>query len=91
MGYGVDADQKLVPNFQRGLTGNGGLFTLWINYVFLVCALWWVFTISMVNDKDTPFISLFIWFLAVFIIKQIVWLVLIISYCFNTIQIRCTQ
>lgn len=39
MGYGVDADQKLVPNFQRGLTGNGGLFTLWINYVFLVCAL----------------------------------------------------
>lgn len=89
MGYGVDADQKLVPNFQRGLTGYGGLFTLWINYGFLVWALWWVFTISMVYDKDTPFISLFIWFLAVFIMgginNQIIWLVLIISYCHKSI------
>lgn len=89
MGYGVDADQKLVPNFQRGLTGNGGLFTLWINYGFLVCALWWVFTILMVYNKDTPFISLFIWFLAVLIMggmnNQIIWLVLIISYCYKSI------
>ena len=89
MGYGVDADQKLVPNFQIGLAGNGGIFTMWINYGFLVCALWWVLTSSIVYHKDTPFISLLIWFLAVLIMggmnNQIIWLVLIISYCYKSI------
>lgn len=89
IGYGVDADQTLVSNFQRSLAGNGGMFSIWINYGFLVCALWWVFTCCTIYQRRTPFISLFIWFLTVLIVggmnNQIVWLVLLVSYCYKSI------
>ena len=89
LGYGVDADQKLVPNFQRSLSGNGGMFSIWINYGFLVCALWWGFTCGLIFQKETPLISLLIWLLCILITggmnNQIGWLVLVINYCYKSV------
>lgn len=91
VGHGVDADQKLIPNWQSSyLTGGAGLFSLWVNYGFLVCALWWVFSFHLTYQKETPLISTFIWLLSILIVgginNQIIWLVLVISYCYKILN-----
>ena len=93
-GHGVDADGLLIPNWQsRDLSGGAGLFCLWVNHVFLVCALWWCFSFWIVFLKETPFISIYIWILSVFIMgglnNQIIWMVLALSFCYKLLAYNC--
>lgn len=89
LGHGVDADQRLVPNFQPSLPGSAGMFFLWVNYGFLVCLLWWGFSFYVVFQKETPWISFLIWFLTVLIMgglnNQIIWLLLAVSYVYKVL------
>lgn len=91
MGHGVDADARLIPNWQSSyLSGGAGAFYLWVNFGFLVIALWWVFTFSMCFIKSDPWVSTFIWFIAVFIVggpnNQILWLVLALVYTYKFLR-----
>ena len=88
MGHGVDADARLIPNWQSSyLSGGAGAFYLWVNFGFLVIALWWVFSLSMCFIKSDPWVSTFIWFIAVFILgglnNQILWLVIVLSHTYK--------
>lgn len=89
LGHGVDADQRLVPNFQSSLPGSAGMFFLWVNYGFLVCLLWWCFSFSVIFQKKMPWISFLIWFLTVLIMgglnNQIIWLLLSVSYIYKVL------
>lgn len=55
-GHGVDADQKLIPNWQSSyLSGSAGMFFLWVNHGFLVCVLWWCFSFFFDLQQREPF------------------------------------
>lgn len=90
LGYGVDADQELVPSFRKHLQGGGGAFMIWINYGFLVALFWWCFSFGIVYLKEAPIISTLLWFLTIFIIggfnNQILWLVLALSYTYKYLR-----
>lgn len=91
VGHGIDADQKLIPNWQSSyLPGGAGMFFLWVNYGFLACMLWWCFSFHITLLNHEPLISTFIWLLTIFIMgglnNQIIWLVLTISYCYKILD-----
>lgn len=91
MGHGIDADTRLIPNWQSSeLSGGAGLFQLWVNYGFIVSMMWWVFSFSIVFIKSNPWVSSFIWFISVFILgglnNQILWLVLVLAYTYKTLK-----
>lgn len=91
IGHGVDADRDLIPNWQSSyLSGGAGMFFLWVNYGFLACMLWWLFSFHITLLKHEPLISTFIWLLTIFIMgglnNQIIWLVLAISYCYKILD-----
>lgn len=88
MGYGVDADVRLIPNWQSSyLSGGAGAFYLWVNFGFLVALIWWAFSFFMVFIKSESLISIFVWFIAVFIVggpnNQVLWLTIFLSYTYK--------
>ena len=91
VGHGVDADQKLIPNWQSSyLTGNGGMFSMWINYGFLPFAIWCFFTFKVIFQKNNQLISFLIWLLIPAIgggcNGQIIWLILSLSLLYKILN-----
>jgi len=92
-GYGVDADMKLVPNFQSVvLPGSAGAFHLWVNFGLFVAILWWGFSFRLIYQPKAKCVSIFIWFITIFIMgglnNQIIWMVLAISYGYKELGVR---
>lgn len=89
VGYGVDADQTLVSNFQAGLDGSAGMFQIWVNFGLIVCILWWIFSFQTIYNSSFPIVSILIWLLTVLIVgginNQILWLVLLVTYTYKSI------
>lgn len=90
MGHGVDADVQLIPNWQSSyLSGGAGAFYLWVNFGFIVIALWWIFSFSTCFIKSDPWVSTFVWFIAVFIVgginNQILWLTIFLAYTYKSL------
>lgn len=88
LGHGIDADQKMISNWQSSdMAGGAGMFSMWINYGFLVCVLWWSFTFKVIFQKNNKLVSFLIWFLIPAIgggcNGQIIWLVLSLSLLYK--------
>lgn len=88
IGYGVDADQKLIPPLPTVKAGNAGSFYLWINYGFIVAILFWAFSFRTCLIKG-EWASILIWFLCIFMYgglnNQIIWLALILLYTYKSL------
>lgn len=88
LGHGIDADQKMISNWQSSdMVGGAGMFSMWINYGFLVSVLWWSFTFKVIFQKNNKLVSFLIWFLIPAIgggcNGQIIWLVLSLSLLYK--------
>lgn len=88
VGYGVDADQKLISPLPTVKVGNAGSFYMWVNYGFLVALLFWTFSFRVCLIKK-EWASILVWFLCIFMYgglnNQIIWLVLMLLYTYKSL------
>ncbi len=79
VGYGIDADAKLIKPLPGTKTGSAGAFKLWVNYGLMVLILFWIFSFGICYIRG-DWITILVWGLCIFIPGglnyQIIWLVL---------------
>tara|TARA_B110000503_G_C7171005_1_gene424288 strand:+ start:7408 stop:8625 length:1218 start_codon:yes stop_codon:yes gene_type:complete len=87
-GHGIDYVSSFLSDFlpgvKDGITG-GGMFQVWIEYGFICFALFVAFSLY-ISYKKGDYISIFFWFMLVFLYgvnNQIVWLCLILLFTNN--------
>lgn len=86
-GHGVDANMNIVK--QMNVSSGAGVFSMWIDYGFLVTLIWWIYTFRLCHIKR-EWTSIVAWFFCVFmaggINTQMVWLVITLMYSFKSLS-----
>lgn len=89
LGYGVDADQKLIAPLPSVKKGSAGAFYVWVNFGLIVAILFWWFSFSIIFVREDKIPSILMWILVPFmaggINSQILWLVLCLFFTYKHI------